>query len=78
MEIVFRDAWRRGLTSKEIPMKTDLKKPPAMRKFTKAIHAGGLEHSIYGEISVPIFQSSTFAFPSAADGAARFSGKQSG
>ncbi|MFZ0927829.1 MAG: aminotransferase class I/II-fold pyridoxal phosphate-dependent enzyme, partial [Syntrophobacteraceae bacterium] len=59
-------------------MKTDLKKHPAMRKFTKAIHAGGLEHSIYGEVSVPIFQTSTFAFPSAADGADRFSGKQSG
>ena len=59
-------------------MKTDRKKPPAMRKSTKAIHAGGLDHSIYGEISVPIFQSSAFAFPSAADGAARFSGKQSG
>ena len=59
-------------------MKTDLKKPPAMRKFTKAIHAGSLEHSIYGEVSVPIFQTSTFAFPTAADGAARFSGKQSG
>ncbi len=49
-----------------------------MRKFTKAIHAGGLEHSIYGEVSVPIFQTSTFAFPTAADGAARFAGKQSG
>ena len=59
-------------------MKTDLKKPSAMRKFTKAIHAGSLEHSIYGEVSVPIFQTSTFAFPTAADGAARFSGKQSG
>ena len=59
-------------------MKTNLKKPPAMRKFTKAIHAGSLEHSIYGEVSVPIFQTSTFAFPTAADGAARFSGKQSG
>src|SRR5208282_2054335 len=59
-------------------MKTGLKKPLEMRKSTKAIHAGGLEHSIYGEVSVPIFQSSTFAFPSVADGAARFSGKQSG
>ncbi|SPJ15347.1 Cystathionine gamma-synthase [Syntrophobacter sp. SbD2] len=59
-------------------MKTDLKKPSAMGKFTKAIHAGALEHSIYGEVSVPIFQTSTFAFPTAADGAARFSGKQSG
>ncbi len=59
-------------------MKTDLKKRREMRKSTKAIHAGHLEHSIYGEISVPIFQSSTFVFPSAEDGAARFSGKQSG
>jgi methionine-gamma-lyase len=59
-------------------MKTDLRKPPVMRKSTRAIHAGGSDHSIYGEVSVPIFQSSTFAFPSAADGAARFSGKQSG
>ncbi len=59
-------------------MKTGVKKPREMRKSTKAIHAGALEHSIYGEVSVPIFQSSTFAFPSAADGAARFSGKQSG
>lgn len=49
-----------------------------MRKSTRAIHPAGLDHSIYGEVSVPIFQSSTFAFPSAADGAARFSGKQSG
>ncbi len=59
-------------------MKTDLKKAPALRKTTKAIHAGSVEHSIYGEISVPIFQSSTFVFPSAADGAARFAGEQSG
>ena len=59
-------------------MKTDTNKPHSMRKSTKAIHAGELEHSIYGEISVPIFQSSTFVFPSAADGAARFAGEQSG
>lgn len=59
-------------------MKTDLNKARAMRKSTRAIHGMGLEHSIYGEVSVPIFQSSTFAFPSAADGAARFSGKQGG
>ena len=59
-------------------MKTNSAKAFVMRKSTKAIHAGNLEHSIYGEISVPIFQSSTFVFPTAADGAARFSGKQSG
>ncbi|MEN6441227.1 MAG: aminotransferase class I/II-fold pyridoxal phosphate-dependent enzyme [Syntrophobacter sp.] len=49
-----------------------------LRKATRAIHSGSAEHSIYGEISVPIFQSSTFIFPSAADGAARFAGEQSG
>lgn len=59
-------------------MKTDLNKSSTMRKSTKAIHAGGIEHSLYGEVSVPIFQSSTFAFSTAADGAARFSGKQAG
>ncbi|MGC8493126.1 MAG: trans-sulfuration enzyme family protein [Syntrophobacteraceae bacterium] len=58
-------------------MESDQKKTSELRKTTRAIHAG-LEHSIYGEVSVPIFQSSTFAFPSAEDGAARFSGKQAG
>jgi len=50
----------------------------SMRKSTKAIHAGALEHSVYGEISVPIFQSSTFIFPSAEEGAARFAGQSPG
>ncbi len=59
-------------------MKTDRKKTPAMGKATRAIHAGAAEHSAYGEISVPIFQSSTFVFPNAADGAARFAGEQPG
>jgi methionine-gamma-lyase len=58
-------------------MKTD-RKMPKLGKSTTAIHAGGLEHSIYGEVSVPIFQSSTFAFPSAEEGAARFSGQKPG
>jgi methionine-gamma-lyase len=33
---------------------------------------------IYGEVSVPIFQTSTFAFPSAEAGAARFTGEEPG
>jgi methionine-gamma-lyase len=49
-----------------------------MKKSTKAIHAGGLENGVFGEVSVPIFQSSTFAFPTADEGAARFSGESSG
>jgi methionine-gamma-lyase len=43
----------------------------SMRKSTRAIHAGQLPETIYGEVSVPIFQTSTFSFPDADDGAAR-------
>ncbi|MFQ5584769.1 MAG: PLP-dependent transferase [Calditrichia bacterium] len=49
-----------------------------LHKSTKAIHGGGLNHTVFGEVSVPIFQSSTFAFPSADEGAARFSGEKKG
>ena len=54
------------------------KKKHSMHKSTKAIHMGGLKKSVFGEVSVPIFQSSTFSFPSAEEGAARFSGKSNG
>lgn len=54
------------------------KHPPTLKKGTKAIHAGHLERPVYGEVSVPIFQTSTFAFPSAEEGAARFSGEAPG
>ncbi len=33
---------------------------------------------VYGEVSVPVFQSSTFSFPTAEAGAARFSGESPG
>ncbi|MGC9196263.1 MAG: trans-sulfuration enzyme family protein [Syntrophobacteraceae bacterium] len=59
-------------------MKTGKKETKRLGKSTNAIHAGSLEHSIYGEVSVPIFQSSTFAFKSVEDGAARFSGEKPG
>jgi methionine-gamma-lyase len=49
-----------------------------IHKSTKAIHAGQLDRNIFGEVSVPIFQSSTFSFPDAQDGADRFSGDKSG
>ncbi len=49
-----------------------------MHKSTKAIHLGTLESPVYGEVSPPIFQTSTFAFPSAEEGAARFSGEKPG
>ncbi len=58
-------------------MKTEENIPPFHRS-TNAIHSGGLKEPVYGEVSVPIFQSATFSFPSAEDGAARFSGEKPG
>jgi methionine-gamma-lyase len=43
-----------------------------------SVHRGGLGEPVYGEVSVPIFQTSTFAFPSAEAGAARFTGEEPG
>jgi methionine-gamma-lyase len=54
------------------------KNPPAMGRATAAIHRGGLAEPVYGEVSVPIFQTSTFAFPSAEAGSARFTGEAPG
>jgi methionine-gamma-lyase len=45
-----------------------------MKLATKAIHAHGNHHAQYGEVSVPIYQSSTFAFDDADQGAGRFAG----
>jgi methionine-gamma-lyase len=45
---------------------------------TACIHAGQEPDKLFGGVSVPIFQSSTFAFEDAEQGAARFSGKDKG
>ncbi len=45
---------------------------------TKVIHAGSEPDPLYGGVSVPIFQSSTFAFRSAEHGAALFAGEEKG
>lgn len=45
---------------------------------SKAIHAGFEPSEHRGAVSVPIYQSSTFAFPSAEEGAARFAGQSPG
>ncbi len=50
----------------------------AQGKSTKAIHAGNSLLSSLGEVSMPIYQSSTFAFPDADEGAARFAGQTDG
>ena len=49
-----------------------------MHKSTRAIHEGSLNPPVYGEVSVPIFQSATFSFPSAEEGASLFSGEKRG
>ncbi len=46
--------------------------------FTSVIHAGQHPDPAFGAVSVPIYQSSTFAFRSAEQGAARFSGQDKG
>jgi len=45
---------------------------------TRAIHAGLDPDAHMGAVSVPIYQTSTFAFPSAEEGAARFAGESAG
>lgn len=49
-----------------------------MGLHTKAIHAGLEPEKHRGAVSVPIYQSSTFAFPTAEEGAARFAGESDG
>src|SRR5678816_3238433 len=45
---------------------------------TRAIHAGFDPAEHHGAVSMPIYQTSTFAFPSAEEGAKRFAGESSG
>lgn len=47
-------------------------------RHSKAIHGGLDPAAHHGAVSVPIYQSATFAFPSAEEGAARFAGTSSG
>jgi methionine-gamma-lyase len=49
-----------------------------LKKSTLAVHGGNAGEPVFGEVSVPIFQSSTFSFPNAEEGAARFSGQRPG
>jgi methionine-gamma-lyase len=45
---------------------------------TESIHAGAHPDPLYGGVSVPIYQSSTFAFESVGQGARRFAGEEQG
>ena len=55
-----------------------MKKHVPMSPATNVIHAGQEPDPVYGGVSVPIYQSSTFAFESAEQGAARFAGREKG
>jgi methionine-gamma-lyase len=46
--------------------------------YTSVIHAGQEPDPAFGGVSVPIYQSSTFAFASAEQGARRFAGQEEG
>jgi len=46
--------------------------------YTSVIHAGQHPDPVFGGVSVPIYQSSTFAFKNAEQGAARFAGEEKG
>lgn len=54
------------------------RKSRELKKASRIIHSGQFGDPIFGEVSVPIFQSSTFAFPSAQEGAERFGGRKPG
>ena len=45
---------------------------------TQAIHAGRAPDPVYGAVAPPIYQTSTFAFSTCAQGAARFAGEDPG
>ena len=48
------------------------------RPETLAIHGGPRPDPTYGAVSVPIYQTSTFSFRNADEGAARFAGRDAG
>ena len=60
-------------TEKGMSLKHHYKNPE-----TAVIHAGQEPDPLYGGVSVPIYQSSTFAFRSAEHGAALFAGEEKG
>ena len=45
---------------------------------TRAIHHAYDAYAGYGSLNPPVYMSSTYTFPTIADGAARFAGEQAG
>jgi methionine-gamma-lyase len=70
-----------GLTEAEEKPAPNYKEEPSMErmgKATQAIHVGASREFTLGGVSVPIFQSAVFPFPSAEAGAEYFSGEKAG
>lgn len=55
-----------------------MKSKETKSSFTSVIHAGQHPDPTFGGVSVPIYQSSTFAFSSVEQGTARFAGQDNG
>lgn len=53
-------------------------KHPSSRPETQCIHAGKVKDAQYGALATPLYQTSTFVFDSAEQGAARFAGEAEG
>lgn len=51
---------------------------PTLHPETLAIHAGRINDEQFGSLATPLYQTSTFIFDSAAQGAARFAGEEDG
>ena len=47
-------------------------------QYTRVIHAGQNPDTVFGSVSVPIYQSSTFSFKNVEEGASRFAGQDDG
>jgi methionine-gamma-lyase len=52
--------------------------PASPHAETQCIHAGKVKDSQYGALATPLYQTSTFVFDNAEQGAARFAGEQQG
>ena len=59
-------------------MSVQLNKNKSLHIETQAIHAGRINDEQFGSLTTPLYQTSTFIFDSAKQGAARFAGDEQG
>ncbi len=57
---------------------TNRKKSSALHQETLSIHGGNIRDKQFGSLTLPIYQTSTFTFETAQEGAARFAGDEEG